>query len=259
MNTSICMHMYKYHRYIIHTQVHMKAWSYTILKHMYKHICISMQVCTQLNMYIHCTYIHVHRLLHPHEHTCTQTQIYLLLLSLLPVSNPLAFHKDELWSLCYGYTEPQEHLKLIWFYSTSICAQLPEGPCRSHFLKWKCQVLVSSTLPEEEERRDLSAGDTEGQILNYIMFSKIILPPKTAGCPLIKGYLILYLQHPVGRDTALWRSSHLVNSHSGALWNLCINATHGSKQSPQLLRAAVKFYLTCPLRQTSSYSCTDGL
>lgn len=104
---------------------------------MYKHICISMQVCTQLNMYIHCTDIHVHRCLHPHEHTCTQTQIYLLLLSLLPVSNPLAFHKYELWSLCYGYIEPQEPLKLIWFYSTSICAQFPEGPCRSHFFKVK--------------------------------------------------------------------------------------------------------------------------
>lgn len=76
MSTGICMHMYKYHRYIIHPQVHMKAWSYTAHKHMCKHICISRQVCTQLNMYIHCTYIHVHRCLHPQEHTCTHTHTY---------------------------------------------------------------------------------------------------------------------------------------------------------------------------------------
>lgn len=184
-----------------HAGVHTAEYVYTL------HIHTCAQVLASTRAYMH-----------------THTQIHLLLLSLLP----------QRWTLIpmLGYIEPQEHLKLIWFYSTSICAQLPESPCHSHFLKWKSQVLVSSTLPEEEERRDLSAGDTEEQSLNCIMFSKIILPPKTAGCPLIKGYLILYLQHPVGRDTALCRSSHLVNSHSGALWNLCINATHGNKQSP---------------------------
>lgn len=178
----------------------------------------------------YCTYIHLHRCLH----TCTQTQIHLLFLSFLPVSNPLAFHKDELWSLCYGYREPQEHLKLIWFYSTNICAQLPEGPCHSHFLKWKSQVLVSSTLPEEEESRNLSAGETEGQILYCIMFSKIIHPPKTAGCPLIKGYLILYLRHPVGRDTAFWRSSDLVNFPLGSFME-SLYQRHTRKQAKPIV------------------------